>query len=378
MSAYVSPILVGIMVSFGLFYLLSLPVAIYQYRKHNGILQKKSFVWASFILYMITAWFMTILPLPAPEAVANMTPAQANYKPFLFVTTFLEKSGFVLSDKSTWLKSLKSHYFYTVAFNVLLTFPFGVYMRKYFHQSFFKTILLGFLLSFFYEFTQYTGLFGIYPHPYRVADVDDLIVNTFGVFLGFIATPLISKLLPTVEEGALPVERQVNVGLVRRFIGVSIDLIAVSFFSGLLSIPFALLGLNSAFFRELPTLITYFLYFFLMVYLTKGKTFGFQLVKIKIISTSGHSLAFWQVLVRSGILLLFIKGFPALAHYFSVPNPSPAQAILSLSFSLAGAVLVLIILISRLRKKFVYFYETLSKTRLTSKVIHVDAIEKAK
>ncbi|NLB90943.1 MAG: teicoplanin resistance protein VanZ, partial [Clostridiales bacterium] len=90
MGAYMTPIVSGVLVFLGLLYFFSLPIAIIQYRKYNGFLVKKTFIWASFILYMIIAWFMTVLPLPSREAVANMKPVQPNFRPFLFIETFLK------------------------------------------------------------------------------------------------------------------------------------------------------------------------------------------------------------------------------------------------------------------------------------------------
>jgi glycopeptide antibiotics resistance protein len=43
----------------------------------------------------------------------------------------------------------------------------------------------SFLLSLFYETSQLTALFGIYPGPYRFADVEDLICNTLGGAAGW-------------------------------------------------------------------------------------------------------------------------------------------------------------------------------------------------
>ena len=64
--------------------------------------------------------------------------------------------------------------------NILLTLPFGVYLHYYFKQSLPRTVLFSFLLSLFYEGSQLSALFGIYPGPYRLADVEDLICNTLG------------------------------------------------------------------------------------------------------------------------------------------------------------------------------------------------------
>jgi glycopeptide antibiotics resistance protein len=43
---------------------------------------------------------------------------------------------------------------------------------------------MTFLLSLIIESAQLTGLFFIYPGSYRLFDVDDLITNTLGGFLG--------------------------------------------------------------------------------------------------------------------------------------------------------------------------------------------------
>jgi glycopeptide antibiotics resistance protein len=47
-------------------------------------------------------------------------------------------------------------------------------------------VLSGFGLSLAVELTQLTGIWGLYPCPYRQFDVDDLILNTAGVALGFV------------------------------------------------------------------------------------------------------------------------------------------------------------------------------------------------
>ena len=40
-------------------------------------------------------------------------------------------------------------------------------------------------LTAFIEISQATGLYGIYACPYRHFEIDDLILNVFGVWLGF-------------------------------------------------------------------------------------------------------------------------------------------------------------------------------------------------
>ncbi|MGE9575057.1 VanZ family protein, partial [Escherichia coli] len=69
---------------------------------------------------------------------------------------------------------MKQSVFLEPAFNVLLLIPFGIYLRYYFRLSFMKTMIASFCLSLFFELTQLSGLYFIYPRPYRLFDVNDL------------------------------------------------------------------------------------------------------------------------------------------------------------------------------------------------------------
>ena len=53
-----------------------------------------------------------------------------------------------------------------------------------------KTMIASFCLSLFFELTQLSGLYFIYPRPYRLFDVNDLVTNTLGGIIGFVVTPL--------------------------------------------------------------------------------------------------------------------------------------------------------------------------------------------
>jgi glycopeptide antibiotics resistance protein len=70
-----------------------------------------------------------------------------------------------------------------LGFNILLFFPFGFFLswlRSSGNSSLFNTTLKGLYLSLFVELVQY-----IFPMG-RSADIDDLILNTLGTFLGCI------------------------------------------------------------------------------------------------------------------------------------------------------------------------------------------------
>lgn len=56
--------------------------------------------------------------------------------------------------------------------------------------------MFSFLLSLFFELTQLSGLYGIYPRPYRLFDVDDLMLNTLGGTIGFLISGTLKNIIP--------------------------------------------------------------------------------------------------------------------------------------------------------------------------------------
>lgn len=71
-----------------------------------------------------------------------------------------------------------------ILFNILMTVPFGAYFKYYWKMDMKKIVLISFALTLFIEVGQLTGLFFIYSGSYCLCDVDDLICNTLGGFLG--------------------------------------------------------------------------------------------------------------------------------------------------------------------------------------------------
>lgn len=77
-----------------------------------------------------------------------------------------------------------------------------------------------FLLSLFFELTQLTGLYFIYPRPYRLFDVDDLMINMLGGILGYFIMNKLKVLLPSREE----INDSVKVSVLRRITSILIDI----------------------------------------------------------------------------------------------------------------------------------------------------------
>ena len=120
--------------------LFTLPYIIHQYHKYGSVSSYRTIIIYSFLLYMITAYFLVILPLPSMESVSKMTTPSYNLIPFQFISEIFSDSGLVISDFATYFPTLKNPVVYESLFNVLLTVPFGIYLHYYFEFSFKKTL----------------------------------------------------------------------------------------------------------------------------------------------------------------------------------------------------------------------------------------------
>ena len=66
---------------------------------------------SAFVLYLLCAYFLIILPLLTIAEVASLTTPRMQLIPFSFLTDFITKSGFIISNFSTYLPVIKSNYF---------------------------------------------------------------------------------------------------------------------------------------------------------------------------------------------------------------------------------------------------------------------------
>lgn len=264
-------------------FLFTVPFMLYNYHKYGSIPFFRVLIVYTFILYLINIYFLVILPLPTfSEALQNTGP-YINYIPFNFIHDFIRETPFIWNEPSTYLKAILDPSFYVVAFNILMFIPLGMYLRYYFKCSFKKTLLYSFLVSLFFELTQLTGLYFIYPNPYRLCDVDDLIQNTLGGILGFLIMGGLSRFLPTrdkIDEEAI--EKGKSVSGLRRitvfFLDSFLFLIYLHSYLKLQNISFLFYG--SGLFI---ILLFYFIHF---IFLLKNKRMFYdRLFGFKFIST---------------------------------------------------------------------------------------------
>lgn len=319
MSAYTLPIKTAMLIFPFVAFIISFILVIREYRKYGTFLFSRAVIIYSFVFYLLCAYFLVILPLPPREEVAHYTSQYLELRPFYFVHRFLSDTVLVLKEPSTYLPALKQGVVLEPLFNVLLLIPFGVYLRYYFKWSFKKIVLASFLLSLFFELTQLSGLYFIYPRPYRLADVNDLINNTLGGVIGYMLTPMLTFLFPTRDElDETAYKKGQSVSLIRRLVAFLIDWFVISIIQSLFLTGLRLIPSYRVWSNQFPVLEKRF-YFFIMVFLvfmvfptfTNGETLGKRVVRIRIVQEGKVRIRFKALVVRYGYLY-FVYGLISL------------------------------------------------------------------
>ena len=307
--------------------LLALPYALHQYRRFGAISIWKTFVVFTFILYCMCAISLIVFPLPKDPSQIVEIAQTPQLHPFHFVEQIRETTDFSWADRSTWGPTLKARAAYEAYFNVLLTVPLGAYLCYLFRCRWWMALLIGMVTTLLFETSQLTGLFGIYDHPYRLFDVDDLILNTTGAMLGFWLMIPLTWALPSMDEVNEQARERGSsrVSLTRRVLAAVVDLavlavlfvlawimfsptdaqiakalavdpsragaktLAFRFIGGLFADPMSALLLALAIGAVL---------FAVIPMVSKGRTIGKALVGIRIVKADGGDAPAWGYWVR--------------------------------------------------------------------------------
>lgn len=304
--------------------IITIPFIIRNYRRYGSVHKLRTIIVYSFILYLLTIYFLVILPLPSIEEVAQLTTPKVNLIPFSFVIDFIKETPFTITKPSTYISFILDPSFYVVIFNIIMFIPFGMYQKYYYQSSLKKTTILSFLLSLFFELTQLSGLYFIYPRPYRLFDIDDLILNTLGGLLGYFIMGKTNKYLPTREK--IDQESYTNgqiVSPLRRILIFFSEIIFFFFFTIILSI----------FINNHLLLSSFIIYFFLIPILWQGKTLGSNFLKVK------------RHYIKRYILNTFLYPIFLVIYYFLIPNII-IYFIIYYAISLSNIISLIIIIIS--------------------------------
>lgn len=210
MSDYIITISIGIK-SFPLFALLAtipiLTIQVVRYKKMNFARVGLDY---ALILYSLCLLSLVFLPLPTMTQAASLNAHDIQLIPFHFIADIVHESPLVLGNPRTYLLAIFDFPILQIVLNVIMTIPFGMFLRYYCGCSKRYVILYSFLLSLFIEIGQLTGLFFIYHGSYRLCDVDDLMANTFGGFLGYEIIRHMERFIPSVHafDRALPFSKK--------------------------------------------------------------------------------------------------------------------------------------------------------------------------
>lgn len=371
MGAYASVIHQALVIYPLIVLLFTVPYVLYNYHKYGSVFSLRIIIVYSFVLYMLCVYCLVILPLPSETVAQTLHGRRMQLVPFCFIRDILRVAKIDPASPRTWLTLINNSAFLTTLFNLFMTMPFGMYMRYYFRKSWKQTLVLSFCLSLFFELTQLSGLYFIYPGSYRLFDVDDLIVNTAGGMAGYAAIGPLMKLLPARGElDQLSYRRGVSVSFLRRLMAVGIDLLVVGVLA--LAVAVVLAGLSAGSAAD-GLEIVMFVYFGFIPMVAGGQTLGKRMTSIRIVSRSGKRAHWYQYVVRFGSLYLVMqwlpweitKGLNALYEGGTLSE----MAMLVLSGIVVGAYLFYPLFASVMMTMHKpLFYEKISRTQVVSTV----------
>lgn len=276
--------------------LFTVPYMIHQYRTYGSLMMLRVLIVYSFIFYLLCVYFLVILPLPSLAEVATWETATYNLIPFQSLAEFVSSGQFHPLDPSTYGALFEELPLLEPVCNIVMFVPLGVYLHYYFNCTWKQSVLTSVLLSLFFELTQLSGLYGIYPRPYRLFDVNDLMTNTFGSMLGFWVVPLLERWLPTRERlDALAFQRGQTVSYTRRFVALCLD----GCITGALGAAVWLI-VHPPYFAILYVLLI-LSYHCLFGWLLKA-TIGKRIVRIRVVDEQGGAVRWYSWLLRTILL----------------------------------------------------------------------------
>lgn len=351
-------------------FIISLPFLVYQYRKYGYFNKLRAFIVYTLILFVMCAYFLIILPLPKTRDVASLQRAGTKYYqlyPFQFVRDIMNTTTIDVNSPLSYINLFKERAFYQALFNFFLLMPLGVYLRYHFKRNLNQTILITFFTSLFFEITQLTALYGYYNAPYRLFDVDDLILNTCGGGLGyFLAHYVIIKVphVTDIDNAFNPHESIVSV--LRRAIAFVVDSIIIWL---ILLIPSIILNIIIKenlveIVNMIATLVVWFIYFILVTSKKDGITFGKDLVKIKLKQEDGPILKS-NLLIRYAILYTMIYGVNNILKIINtfVSINEIFTLMLNILSVIYNGSLILYIIIKTFSKNKLFFHDKISKIK---------------
>lgn len=279
-SSRVLPAVLAVFFGVFLAMVLLVPFVFRSYRKRGEVGLGPGILAFAFLVYGLALVAYTLAPVPQLDdawcaAHTKFTHPQLN--PLQFVSD-------IAKDRvAPGLRGLVTNpAVQQVVFNVALFVPLGAYLR---HRRLpvIGVVAAGFCVSLLIEFTQLTGNWFLFPCPYRLFDVDDLITNTVGTAVGLMFAPLLRKMY---GRTSLPPEAPRPVTTARRWLGMVVDLVAVTMLGVVISVVVTLVSdTNSVW---LSTWLPAVLLLALPSLGSQGATLGQRAVRLRRVRADGR------------------------------------------------------------------------------------------
>ena len=139
---------------------------------------------AIFCYYLSCVFALVFLPLPSLEEAAEL----------VYQVELMPMHCLVDACKDPVKGTL------VILFNILMTVPFGMFLKFYFGLDAKRVLLYSLALTTLIEFGQFSGLFFLFKGSYRLFEVDDLLLNTAGGMLGYLLMCKFEKRLPSMGQ----------------------------------------------------------------------------------------------------------------------------------------------------------------------------------
>ncbi len=300
----VEPALVAIATGAVLSVLLVVPFIAMQYRQWGTLSLGRLVLILAFMLYLIAIPMYTLLPTGIDVAAlcAEGGGGTVLTRPFRFVDDLRE-----VARTSSPREFVASGTVQQVVFNVLLFVPLGIFLRKLSRFPWWAVIAAGVGTTLLVELTQLTGNWGLAPCPYRVFEVDDLILNTTGTVIGLLLAPVLD-LWPGTQLDARDRERVRPINRRRRLIQVFCDWMIFWFGSVVAALGVALmlaaldmmsLGTPHAGISAAMEALVGVVLFVGIPLVTHGETLGEKIVLVSVKTRAGHEPGVWPILLKS-------------------------------------------------------------------------------
>ncbi|HEX8867890.1 MAG TPA: VanZ family protein [Lentzea sp.] len=293
MASYWETARTGFLAFVGIGLMVLIPLVALHYWRFGRVEPRRAFVLYGLLLYGLVALALIFLPFPDREQVCQGDQMLSTV-PFQWVTDM--NNNMAAYGRSGIVAMVRSQAFLQQLFNVVLFVPLGVVLRRAYGKGPLAVIAIGLGVSLAVEVVQYTGNFGYYPCPYRIADVDDLMSNTFGALLGWMVAP-VALVVPTVPSEEDSIAPRGTVSVPRRLLGLIAELVLVVVAAKMLPDPRWAIGLLVLFRVVLPAA-------------TSGMTVGGVLLDYRIRGVDGARANPARILLRE---LLGVTGFLAYA-----------------------------------------------------------------